>query len=677
MFGWKKKALEPDVPQEPAAAPTGDTTPLPNSETSRLSQLRRQLYARDESETLKSRDEDLHRLGIRRTMVPAEGASLEQQPVLYQKLASLRAKRHRRWLLFGGGSVLIILLFGGAVAGTLWYRIRHNVTPEQIALTLEAPTEIAAGDTVTYRVKLRNESFVDWQNLEVTFEPPSGFRYSSSSLPLERSGKQYTGRVERLASQEEFMVEIMGQVLGEQNATLTAGAELVFTPENFPSGRFTRATLASTTIASVPVEVSIDATAESESGQRIIMTVQIRNTSSNPLAAAYLKLNPSPGVQLAVEDSEFSPAFSVIDSSWDLGTLPPLSDTSRRVIAFVEGQGGERREIALEVGVQEGQEKIIQRELSHVITLTTSALAIEQLYNDASSTLTVTPGQKVSGLLKYSNIGTTGLKNAVVKVAFEGAGLDPSSFVLKQGAYDPRDRTITWTAASVPELATIQPQQEGTLPFEFLILPVESFPREGEAIKNHTLVATATIDSPDLITATGEKRNLVSDRTVLSIGTALTLDATAFYDDGRLGITSSGPLPPKAGEQTTYTVRFRIGSALNDVGEVRLRAVLPDGVTYTGKNYITVGAIDFNDRTGEIVWTIPQLAGGTGRVRPSEELHVQVAIVPGEHQQGEKISFLNHLKLEGTDLFTEFSVQQELTVFPDTDTAASGKGKVQ
>lgn len=675
MFGWKRKKKE--AAELPPAAPNPDTASGGTESPDRLTQLHRELYARDESETMKSREEDLHRLGIRRTMLPAEQATLGQQPVLYQKISNLRARRRRMWILVVGGTGLTILLFGGAVAGTLWYRVRHNVTQEQIALTLEAPAEVAAGENVTYHLKVGNESFVDWQNLEMIFEPPTGFRYERSTVELEQSGKQFIARLPQLASQQQHVLEITGQILGEQNATLTAEAELVFTPENFPSGRFTRTALSTTTIASVPLEVGVDATAESESGQRIVMTVQVRNGGNNPLPAAYLKINPSAGMQLAVEDSEFTPGFSVIDSRWELGTLEPLSEASRRLVVFVDGRAGERREALIEVGVHEGQEDIVQREQSHVITITASALAIEQLYNDTASVLTVAPGQKVKGVVRYTNIGTTGLKNAVIKIVFEGAGLDPASLNLQYGAYDPLSRTITWTAATVPELATVQPQQEGTLQFDFEVLSPEEFPREGESLQNHALIATATIDSPDLITATGEKRNLVSDRTVLSVGTTLALEATAFYDDGRLGLTSNGPVPPQVGQETTYTVRFRVGSTLNDVGDVTLRAVLPDGVRYTGKNYLTIGSLEFNDRTGEIFWTIPQLVAGSSRLRPSEELHVQVAIVPAEHQAGSKVPFLNHTSIAGADLFTDAGVRQELTIFPDTDSAAKGQGTVE
>ncbi|MEX1998008.1 MAG: hypothetical protein WEA04_05055 [Candidatus Andersenbacteria bacterium] len=677
----EKKGLPVPADSQPGEGkpplPGNLTTPPGQSEEAVLSQLKRELYARDESKTITNRGEELHHLGIRRQVLPPAIVSKEEPTVAFESLITKRAKRRRRVLLGAGGISLLIFLFGSAVAGTLWYRLRQTVKQEQIRVELTAPTEFTTGETITYRAQLRNDSYVDWENVELVFEPPRGFRYRESSHELQRNNKQYTATLNTLASGQEATVEINGQLLGEHNASLVARAEVVFTPKNFPSGRFTKSTLATTVITLVPIDVAIDATDEAQSGERLLVTVQVRNNSPNTLEGAYLRINPAPGMEVAPEDAQFSPGFSVVDSRWELGVLEPLANVQRQLVVYVEGEPSERRTLDVELGIQDGEEEFIQRSVAHLITITASALAVEQVYNDQSNSLIVTPEERISGVIRYTNIGTGGLKNVVIKVAFEGTGIDPASLRLPAGAYDPTTRTITWTAASVSALATVQPRQEGSVSYEFQILPAAGFPTSGDDAKNNVLTAIATIDSPDLITPTGQQRNLVSDRSVLSIATTLSLETDAFYDDGRLGIESSGPLPPRAGEQTTYTLRFRLGSTLNDMGDVKLVAVLPDGVRYMDKIYKTAGEVTFNERTGEIIWTLPTLAGLTARALPGEELQAQIAITPAEHQRGQSITFLNRLTAEGTDLFTENSIQTQITSFPTTETAVRNKGTVE
>jgi hypothetical protein len=223
----------------------------------------------------------------------------------------------------------------------------------------------------------------------------------------------------------------------------------------------------------------------------------------------------------------------------------------------------------------------------------------------------------------------------------------------------------------------VQPRQESVLSYSFRILPIEQFPTSGEAAKNHVLVTTATVDSPDLPAPVGQPRQVISDRAVLSVKTDLTLLADAVYDDGRLGIKSSGPLPPRVGQTTTYTVRFRIGSTINDVADVQLVAVLPDGVRYTGQKYSTGGEMQFNDRSGELNWTLPFIEGLTGRAKPYQELHIQVAITPGENTRGQPVQLLNRGELSAVDQFTDEAMTVTVDEFPTTATAAPDRGTVQ
>ncbi len=640
-----------------------------------LGQLRKELYAREESSTITARNKDLSHLGMHRQALPA-APSTQPAPRL-ENIMSVRAKRRRKIMWGIGAGVGLLVLLGVAIAGTLWYRVRQSVTSDQIQITLQAPAEFTAGNAITYTATVANTSHVDWQNVEVVFEFPAGFRYLEASQELKQAGKEFSAAIGNLASQGTHTITIQGRLLGEYNQSLLAQAQVEFTPVNFPSGRFDKKALASTVITNVPVDVVVDASEEAQSGERLVATIHVRNTSAAVIEGAYIKLNPAPGMQTAADDQQFSPGFSIIDSAWELGRLEPLAQVERRAVLYAEGNPGDRRPLDIEVGVREGDQSFVQRTQTHLVTITTSALAIEQIYNDSNSTVTVDPEQTVAGVIRYSNIGTTGLKNAVIKVKFEGTGIDPATIKLPTGNYDPTTKTITWTAASVPALATLQPRQEGAVEYEFKILPANSFPTTGENTKNNVLVATATIDSPDIITPTGQLRNLVSDRAVLSVASTLQLDTSAFYDDGRLGLTSAGPTPPRAGEQTTYTVRFRLGSTLNDLGDVQLKAVLPDGVRYTGKNYVTSGQIQFDDRSGELTWTMPKLDGLTGRTKPAEEVHVQVAITPGENQRNQTISFLNKVSAEGTDLFTDKQVTATITQFPTTETAVKDKGTVE
>lgn len=661
------------MPEElPKPPPISEPTP----ENSELQVLKRQLYARDEAPVIAERTQRLSDLPTRRG--EAYGKSTAASPAVFaDTLAERTRKRQRlvRWSLGIGAGVLI---FVGAVSATLWYRARHQLKNEQIALVINAPTEFTSGERIAYTIAYENTSLEAWQQVEVAFEPPHGFRFLESQPEARRDGAEYVFAVPGVPAGGKGEVTVGGILIGEQNSNALAKAEIVLAPTNDPKSRYAVTSTLTTSIRAVPIELSIDASSGAVQGERLLGVTHIRNTSESIQQGLYLALDVPPGMSLAVEDPQFSSGYDVLSNEWVLPTLKPLEELTRNVVFYVEGSAGERRALGLKVGIQENEDKFVQREVSQVVTVTASELSVEQVFNSKTDDQAVQTGEDIKGVVQFRNTGTVGLKNVVVKVQFQGVGFNPASLQLKSGAYDPTTKTITWTASTVPELANVPANQGGEVTYDFSVLSADQFPVTDDQGTNNTIVAVAAVDSPDIQTSLGQERRVVSDRTHLSVATDLTLDLAAFYDDGRLGLPSSGPVPPKVGEQTTYTLRFRLGSTLNDTGDVRLTAVLPDGVKYTGKTYLTTGEVDFNDRTGEVIWHMPLIKGLTGRTSPPAELHVQVAITPGENVVGQEIQFVTSAKAEGTDVFADQFVTTAMTdKFPTTETASPGKGKVQ
>lgn len=640
-----------------------------------MSSLEKELYSREGS------GEGLKRLGalgqIKRIQLPATKVTEEMgRPTKFRSLEAEREKKRRRIIRAALAAGLLLLLFGGAAAATWWYRARETVRNEQINLSVTAPEAFTAGDEITYTVNYSNDSFVDWQNVEVDFTPPATFAFVKSSVELAKGGQQYMFNAGTLKAKERGQFTVQGTLLGQRDAALVAKADMAITPVNFPSGRFARSALITTTITAVPMDIAVEATPEAVRGERTVVTIIITNTSSKDLNDSYLLLEAMPGLQLAPEDPEFTSGFSVTDRQWIIPALKPFEAAQRKAVVILDGQAGEKRMLNITGGVRRDGTAYVQRTVSAAIAIASSELSLEQQYNQSKSAMTADAGQLVRGAIKFTNTGTAGLKDVIIRAVFDGDGMDPKTLKLNAGAYDAAVQTITWTAATVPELKLLQPKQTGEISYEFIIRAADAFPASADAGKNKALVITASADSPDVLKTAQEKPRVVSDRFVISIRTNLTVQADAFYDDGRLGIKSDGPLPPQAGEQTTYTVRVRLGSTLNDAGDVRVAVVLPDGVKYTGQVLQTLGNVSFNERAGEVDWQIPLLSGLTGRTQPAAELDFQVAITPAESQRGEVIPLLNRLEASGTDEFTESGLLTKVDDMPTTESAAPGKGIV-
>lgn len=651
--------------------PPKNISDIPEEE-SELGVLKKKLYKQDEPAEFKTRINSL-KTDKPRAIKKPRGETESPEFVDLMKKKNRRRKVLTLWI---GVGVLAAVAFGVAVWATFAYRASLQVKDDQIELSLTAPSEFVAGEEITYVMSYKNASRVDWSGVEVAFAPPQGFIFESSSAEASQQGQQYIVNVGDLAAGQQGQIEFSGQLLGEQQSTILARVEIALHPANAQKARMTKSETLNTLIVAVPIDVSIEATNNAAEGERVVARMVIRNTSSAPLNGLQLRIRPAPGLELMTGDSTFSPDFSVPDSAWELPELQPLEELSRSVVMRVSGSPGERRILQAEGVIVGGENSYVLRSVDHVFTVSSAELMVQQSFNGEEETLVVPAGETVNARVVFKNVGTVGLKNVIVSVKLDGLGLDPATLKLRAGAYDPITRTITWTSASVPQLSTLLPGQEGEVEYTFNILETGGFPLTEEAI-NPTITAVATIDSPDLPTPDGQERRVITDRYVIPVATNLALDAEAFYDDGRLGITSEGPLPPEVGERTTYTVRFRLGSTLNAAGDVHMTALLPDGVEFTDQTYMTTGTIDFNERTREIDWAIPQIDAQAGRVGPAPELHVQVAITPGENLRGKVLPFLQSASARGLDLYADREVATNLQIVPTTRTADSDNGEVQ
>lgn len=638
-----------------------------------ISMLRRNLYAKDEPIELKKRTQEL--LTPKKPKTFPEAVAREM-PALTNVMQE-KAKRRRSVMRWSASIALAVLIFAGGIWLTMWYRSTQQVAQSHIQLEIAAPTRFTAGEVIEYGVQIKNTSRVEWTTVDLTFTPPAGFTYESSSPAGQASEKNVTVSLPPLSPDQSNSFTVRGRLIGEEGATALAQAEAIISPKNFPKEKIMQSQTASTIVSAIPLDISIEAAKSAAVGERIAAIIHVRNLSDAPIEGAVLRLSPAAGMQLAIEDTGFSPEFSVLDSFWRLPKIDPLGEVIRYSVLYVSGNAGDQRQLDVDIIQQQNGQTFTLRSISHVVLVTSSQLEVTQAFNsDATGKLTVASGQRLDGIVQYKNTGTTGLTDAIVKVKFEGTGLDPATLKLNSGAYDPTTSTLTWTAASVPALKNVLPGAGGQIAYSFSMLPYDKFPLQPNG-KNQQLIVTASLDSPDLPKPTGQARQVISDRFFLPVATDMLLGADAFYDDGRLGITSSGPVPPKVGQQTTYTLRASIGSSLNDIENMKVIIVLPDGVSYTGQSYKTAGEIDYNNRTNTMTWTMPILEGLVGRSVPAQELRIQVAITPGENVRGQVVKLVQSIEASGTDSFTDTATGARISEMPTTRTASPQNGEVQ
>jgi len=153
------------------------------------------------------------------------------------------------------------------------------------------------------------------------------------------------------------------------------------------------------------------------------------------------------------------------------------------------------------------------------------------------------------------------------------------------------------------------------------------------------------------------------------------------YYSGNQDFKNSGPIPPKAGTPTSYTITWQVTNDINNVNNVTVSALLPQNVTLTAVlPESQIPNVSLNNQTHQIVWSVGSVPAGTGASSSPPTISFQVTLTPSSSQKGILADLIGQATVSGQDQVTGATVQSTAsavnTSLPD-DQSNSGGGIVQ
>jgi len=214
---------------------------------------------------------------------------------------------------------------------------------------------------------------------------------------------------------------------------------------------------------------------------------------------------------------------------------------------------------------------------------------------------------------------------------------------------------MTWSPGYVPALGVLDPGEEGRVRFRIKVknpLPVKS-----SADKNSVITLSSTISSPTVPEGYSGVRVDGSAESRIRVLTETGFSQRGFYYDNRF--TNSGPLPPKVGEETTYTIVWTALTSSNDLRDVVVTATIPTYVRWKEAILPSGRDLTFDQSTGKITWKIPVLPAGSGYAsRPSLDVAFQLALVPSAAQVNTSPEIISQATLIARDAFTGSEIKK-------------------
>ena len=214
-------------------------------------------------------------------------------------------------------------------------------------------------------------------------------------------------------------------------------------------------------------------------------------------------------------------------------------------------------------------------------------------------------------------------------------------------SYRTFDKTLVWNSSSLPQLASIEPGETGRAQFSFKIL--DPLPIKGSNDKNFVIGIDGSIDARTVSESMKNAKIHSELEKEIKIGSYLQLASLALHYSG--AFKNKGPMPPKVGQETSYTIVWSLGNASNDFSDVKVKAGLPSYVRWLGNVSPRGADIHFDDVAGSVAWNAGNIPAGTGITQPAKEVSFQVSFAPSVSQAGSSPDLISRTSLEARDNF--------------------------
>jgi hypothetical protein len=547
----------------------------------------------------------------------------------------------KRAIAIGIFVVVLIFLFSAGIFS--YYKYNQGAFSEKnVTLTIEGPTEIESGKELNFSIKYANNNRVSLGEAEIKVYFPENFQAGESpGLILENSG---IGRFKlgEIKGQAEGEVSFHGKAFNPKGSLIYLKSDFSYKPANFNS-QFVLKDQLNINVAYSPLALQVLAPENLANGDTINYAVSYKNESADSFQNVEIKIELPQGFTL----SGATPTFPENDNIWKIGNLSPGQSGKIIIYGKLEGSKDDVRVIRAEIGSLEKDQFVIYNRENLSTRIDASPISISQTVNGEKE-FKANPGENLSFAITYKNEGNIDLGNVMVTEKIDSPLFDYSTMQLSDGSYNASSKTITWKASDHKELMNLEPGAGGKIIFNIRI--INNIPPATPDRKNLVLSGIAKIDSPDVPTPVESNKIIASNTVNVSIKTKISLQAEGYYNDPV--IKNFGPIPPVSGQETSYTIHWKLFNVYNDLKDARIEAVIPTGAVMTGSKIPADADLTYNERNNNLIWNVGNVTAGTGFTSPPKELIFQIKIKPGPDQIKKAVNLVGPVTFSGKDSFT-------------------------
>lgn len=524
-------------------------------------------------------------------------------------------------------SALVLALLGGGAYGFLKWWSRPSVT-----VMLQGPTEVRAGERVSYEIVIENSARSALENTSLTLRAGRGVLFPETSERIVR--KELAEAFPPATSRRETVSMFF---LGKEGDERDVEISFRYRMPNIAS-EFVRTETIKVKIAAPAVALTLNLPKQTLSSANFAFSYEWKNISALPIKYLTAEF-------VYPDDFTFVEATPAPEEGrrWQFQELLPNATSSVAVVGRIGAEAGQTRTFRATLATRVRNDQIVLGEVTGEIAVIENPLVIAMSVNGQTS-YNADPGELLDYRITFKNNFSETLRDIVIAAKLSGRMFDVRS-IETDGAFDSRDMTVTFNGGNSPQLLFLDPQESGSVSFRIKV--ADAIP---PGLRNPVLSASAEMTSatePRYLGIEGPVRATASVDT--KVNGIISLTSRTYLRDATLGFATVGPWPMRANHTTQMTVHWIVTASGNDFSNIVVSTVLPGGVAYLGnaRGNISGTQITANPRTSRVEWQIPNLAAFQ-----TKEFIFQIGITPSAADVGNPVNVLNAVSLVATDGFT-------------------------
>lgn len=623
---------------------------MANEQIDHIAELQKKLYTRDPENIPKRKFGILHPVKQKTTSTWGETELPDEG-----RVKPRTSRGYKRFFVFA----FLFFLLGLGAALFSFYRGAVTLSSKNVDLAILGNSFVAGGEELPIQVEVTNKNSGDLVDATLVINYPKGATDETGSdvVRIQRElGTIPSGKTKS----EEFIVVLYGEqgISRDITANLTyklAGSSAAFEKDN----------TFSVMVSSSPVGLVVDAPTGVVSNQPFSLGIRNSFSGDKLLNNVVTRVEYPNGFVF----QSATPAPSSGNNVWNLGDMQKGDERSISISGKLLGEQNDEKAFRIYVGVPESE---TSNKIAVAYNSVLTTLHIVQPFiagsisvnNKTDDIIPLTIGDAVSGVIKWINNSTETITSPTFSLALNGQGIDTGTIDAADSYFDELTRTITWTSDSDPKLASIAPGQQGAFPFYFRVDPRVSGSKDislGLSIKG-------------IFPNQGNIEQLIDtiDQKIIRFASNVQFSSQALYSIG--SIKNTGPYPPKADKDTTYTLMWTLLPTDNALTNTTVSAQLPIGVIWTGTIVPSTETVNYSPDTRMVVWNVGPLPKATNTPK-TRTVSFQVKVRPTRSMIGNTVTLLGESTVEATDSVTQTQVKTTrplLTTKFDTDPVYTG-----